>query len=257
MPHVRLSHVDFSYPIFELTGRSLKVTMIRQVTGGRIASGSSHVRVEALRDVSLDLRPGDRLGLIGHNGSGKSTLLRMVAGLASPTRGRVDVQGRILSLIDKGMGINPELSGYANIELPLRLLGASNAEVKAAQQSIPEWTGLGQFIHMPFRIYSDGMKARLSFALSTAIAGDILVLDEWIAAGDASFLEQAQDRLTNFLGQTQIVVLATHQISLLTETCTIAAWMEQGQIVMVGPPEMVVEAYAQSAQVRTLAQAAE
>jgi ABC-2 type transport system ATP-binding protein/lipopolysaccharide transport system ATP-binding protein len=255
MPHIRLSHVDFSYPIFELTGRSLKVTVMRQVTGGGISKGEGVVRVDALRDISLDLRPGDRLGLVGHNGSGKSTLLRLIAGLAYPTAGRADIRGRVLPLIDKGMGINPELSGFANIELPLRLLGASDAEVKAAKEEIPEWTGLGPFMNMPFRTYSEGMKARLSFALCTAIEGDILVLDEWIGAGDAAFIARAEERLAGFLNRTEIVVLATHSIDLMKRVCNVAAWMERGRIIMVGPPDMIADAYLHSTDARMLAAA--
>ncbi|NWG52689.1 MAG: ABC transporter ATP-binding protein [Hydrogenophilaceae bacterium] len=243
MPHIRLKRVSFSYPVFEMTGRSLKVAVMRQVAGATISSGPGYVRVDALKEVSLELQPGDRLGLIGHNGAGKSSLLRVLAGLAHPTGGELDIQGRVIALIEKGMGINPELSGMANIELPLRLLGATSKEVEAAKREIPEWTGLGQFIDMPFRTYSEGMKARLSFALSTAVPGDILLLDEWLGAGDAAFIEQAQKRLTAYLDKTEIVVLASHSLDLISNVCNIVAWFERGRLLMMGNPWTVINAY--------------
>src|SRR5262245_59747541 len=178
MVYVRATNMDFSYPIYEVTGRSLKVSMMRQFAGAKIAGDKGMVEVQALQDVSFEILEGDRVGLIGRNGSGKSTLLRLLASLAFPQRGSLEIEGRVLSLITPGMGVNPELSGAANIELPLRLLGASDSEVKAAKQDIPEFTGLGNFINLPVRTYSDGMRARLAFALSTAIEADILILDE-------------------------------------------------------------------------------
>jgi ABC-type polysaccharide/polyol phosphate transport system ATPase subunit len=204
------------------------------------------VYVNALQDISFALEPGDRLGLIGHNGAGKSSLLRLLAGLAHPDTGELKIEGRVVPLIDRGLGVNPELTGYNNIELPLRLLGAKSKEIKAAKQEIPEWTGLGPYMNMPVRIYSDGMKARLMFALSTAIEADILLLDEWIGAGDAAFVEQAQARLTNYLTRTGIVVLASHSLDIIRRFCTKAAWMECGRVVRIGEPRDIVEAYVQA-----------
>ena len=243
MTSLRISNAYFSYPIFEITGRSLKVTVMRQVAGAKLILGAGYAKVEALSDVSLSLNEGDRLGLIGHNGSGKSTLLRLIAGLAHPEKGSIEVRGKVVPLLDKGMGINPELSGRENIELPLRLLGASSDEIKTAMEEIPDWTGLGPFINLPFRTYSDGMKARLSFALCTAVSGDILVLDEWLGAGDAAFVEQAEMRLTNFINKNKTLVLASHSLTLVENVCTLAAWMERGRLVMFGPTNEVVSAY--------------
>jgi len=246
VPSVKLTDVTFSYPLYELTGRSLKVTMLRQVAGAKLILGKGQTRVEALSNVSFELKDGDRLGLIGHNGSGKSTLLRVISRLAHPQEGKVQVDGRIIPLIDRGMGINPELSGLENIELPLRLLGATSAEVKAAKEEIPEWTGLGPFIHLPFRTYSDGMKARLSFALCTAVHGDILVLDEWLGAGDAAFVEQAQMRLDEFVNRSKIIVLASHSLDLIQNVCNVVCWMVRGQMIAFGPTEEIVPIYLQS-----------
>jgi ABC-2 type transport system ATP-binding protein/lipopolysaccharide transport system ATP-binding protein len=239
MTHIHLDNISFSYPVFHLNARSLKVAAMKRPWG----QSNNVVQVHAIRDLSLRLKDGDRLGLIGGNGSGKSTLLRVISGLAHPQRGRVDISGRLLPLIEKGLGINPELSGEANIELPLRFLGASEDEIRHAQTWVPEFTGLDQFIHLPVRTYSEGMKARLTFALSTAIEADILVLDEWLSAGDINFVDKAEVQLKKMIDRTGILVLASHSLELLRSTCTQVLWMEHGRIAMLGEPNEVLNAY--------------
>ncbi|WP_282009513.1 ABC transporter ATP-binding protein [Brevundimonas aveniformis] len=242
MASVEINRVSLEYPVFEMAGRSLKVSMINRMRGGP----AGEARVTALRDVSLSLKDGDRLGLIGTNGAGKSTLLRVTAGVASPTRGTVNVQGRVISLIEKGLGINEELSGDANIELPLRLLGASDAEVAHAKRWVPDFTGLGDFMKLPVRTYSDGMKARLSFAICTAIEGDVLILDEWLSAGDLGFVEKAERQLADVLGRTRILVLASHSLDLLRHACNKIAWIENGRLMQIGPVDQVLNAYIEA-----------
>ncbi len=243
--HIRLKDVSFTYPIYGLTNRSLKVTVMRQLVGGQVAVHDRKVIVNALRNISLSLEPGDRLGLVGANGSGKTTLLRLLAGLAHPSTGTLEIEGRVVPLIDKGLGIHPELTGSQNVELPLRLLGASDAEVREAQAEIPGWTGLGQFLHLPVRTYSEGMRARLLFAICTALHGDILILDEWLGAGDASFAANAEARLHSYLNRTQIVVCATHSMDLIRRFCTKVAWLENGELVQLGDVEEVLHAYCE------------
>jgi ABC-type polysaccharide/polyol phosphate transport system ATPase subunit len=243
---VSLDNISFSYPVFEVTGRSLKVTLMRQVTGAKLRGEKGTVTVQALDSVSLEAREGDRVGLIGRNGSGKSTTLRVIAGLAHPQTGRVRVQGRLVPLIEKGLGIHGELTGYQNIELPLRLLGASTKEVKQASLDIPEFTGLGEFMNLPVRTYSEGMRTRLAFAICTSINADILVLDEWLAAGDIDFHERAEGRLRSMLDRTAIVILASHSLELIGRVCNKVAWMEAGNLIMYGPTHQVLASYLQS-----------
>lgn len=202
------------------------------------------VRVKALDNFSLDLREGDRVGLVGHNGSGKSTLLRVLAGIIHPQRGRVRVRGRVIPLIERGLGINQELTGRQNITLPLLLLGATRSEVRNALQDIPEWTGLGEFIDLPVRTYSEGMRARLMFGISTAIKGDILLLDEWLGAGDAQFISAASERMNHLLASAGIMVVASHSVEIVERFCNKAIWMEKGEIVAIGPPAQVLDHYA-------------
>jgi ABC-2 type transport system ATP-binding protein/lipopolysaccharide transport system ATP-binding protein len=248
MARVRAANVDFSYPVYEVTGRSLKVSMVRQFAGSAIGAEKGMAEVHALRDISFDLKAGDRVGIIGRNGSGKSTLLRLIAGLAYPRRGQLDIEGRVVSLITPGIGVNQDLSGAANIELPLRLLGATDAEVTGAKHDVPDFTGLGDFMKLPVRTYSDGMKARLAFALSTAIDADVLVLDEWLGAGDAAFIEKAQARMNGIVSRAQILVLATHSVQLVLNVCNLCIWLDGGRLCMMGPPATVVNAYLASYQ---------
>jgi ABC-2 type transport system ATP-binding protein/lipopolysaccharide transport system ATP-binding protein len=247
MASIKLEDVSFWYPVFDVTGRSLKVSVMRQLGSDRAGDGGV-VEVQALSDLSLELKDGDRLGLIGRNGAGKSTLLRVLAGLLHPQRGGVKITGRVVPLITRGLGIHPELSGYQNIELPMRLLGATEAEIATAKREVPEWSGLGDFIHLPMRTYSDGMRSRLLFAISTAVRGDILILDEWLSAGDADFVNKAKVRLQELLDTTRIVVLSSHSVEIIRKMCNVVCWMERGQVVMVGPPDTVIQAYLRAIQ---------
>ncbi len=246
MARISLERVSFHYPIFDIGARSLKVSLFSQMSGGSVGSNAGVVQVQALEDISFDLEDGDRLALVGRNGAGKSTMLRLLAGLAHPQRGRIVRAGRVVPLIERGLGINQELSGLANIELPLRLLGASSKEVKRAKDEIPEFTGLGPFINLPVRTYSEGMKARLSFAICTAIEADVLILDEWLGAGDIDFQEKAQARIKDMVDRTRIVILATHSLDLAVTACNLAAWLDRGKMVMFGDSRAIVDTYVRT-----------
>lgn len=255
MAIVQLDAVSFRYPVFQVANRSLKIAVMRQMAGGRI-EGQNVLHVQALTDISFALEAGDRLGLVGRNGSGKSTLLRLLAGLAFPQQGKLSITGRVVPLIEKGMGIQAEMSGMDNIELPLRLLGATNREIEEARKEIPEFTGIGPFIDLPVRTYSEGMRARLMFAICTAIIGDVLVLDEWLGAGDMDFYQRAEARLTSMLEKTGVVVLASHSNELIRQVCNKVAWLDRGKLVMIGDPTQVLHAYANSGRGPVLATAA-
>lgn len=245
MATIKLDDASFWYPVFDVAGRSLKASLLRQFGGDR---DGGVVEVRALSDISLEFNDGDRIGLIGRNGAGKSTLLKVLAGLLHPQKGGVRIDGRVVPLITRGLGIHPELSGFKNIELPMRLLGATEAEIKIAKREVPEWSGLGDFIHLPVRTYSDGMRARLMFALCTAVRGEILIMDEWLSAGDADFVDKAQLRLRGLLEETRIVVLSSHSLDIIRKMCNVACWMEQGQIVMIGNVDDVIPAYLKGIQ---------
>jgi ABC-2 type transport system ATP-binding protein/lipopolysaccharide transport system ATP-binding protein len=203
--------------------------------------------VQALDDVTLNLSHGDRLGLVGHNGAGKTTLLRVLAGIYEPGTGQVQVQGRVAPLFDISLGMDPEASGFDNIFLRGLFLGMTRREVKDRIDEIAAFTELGNFLDLPIRTYSAGMRMRLAFAVSTSIEPDILLLDEGIGAGDASFLAKAQARLEGFTNKAGIIVLASHSGVLLRRMCRTAVIMDRGRIVYSGDTDSVLKHYRQSA----------
>lgn len=217
MASVELSHVDVRFPIYSTNSRSFKNTLIGKAVGGGINKNGPHHRVEitALRDINLSLKHGDRIGLIGPNGAGKSTLLRTIAGVYTPTSGSIEVEGKIASLIDISLGMDPEATGFQNIRMRGVMMGLSLKEIKMIEQDIAEFTELGDFLNMPVRTYSSGMHMRLGFAVSTAVPADIILMDEWLSVGDENFLEKAENRLLNYIDRSSILVIATHSKELL------------------------------------------
>jgi len=207
------------FPIYGVDARSLKKHLAALTIGGRLKATARSTEVTALSDVSFELHSGDRLGLIGHNGSGKTTLLRALAGAYEPDDGLIEVHGRIAALLDIGLGIDPSATGYENIRLRARIAGLSTATVSNMIDEIGEFTGLGSFLAMPVKTYSAGMTARLAFAAATAARADILLLDEWLAVGDAEFRGQAEQRLKQMADSAGIIVLASHDPSTLKLYC--------------------------------------
>jgi lipopolysaccharide transport system ATP-binding protein len=184
--------------------------------------------VTALNKLNVELRAGDRLGLIGHNGSGKTTLLRALSGAYEPDEGTIDVHGRIASLLNLSLGIDASATGFDNIRLRGRIAGLSSREVEEKMDEIADFTGLGPFLAMPVKTYSAGMQARLAFAAATAVEADVLLMDEWIAVGDAEFQKLAHKRLLNLVERAGILVLATHDVDLLRLYCNKVMRLEGG-----------------------------
>lgn len=244
MASLILDRVTVDFPIYNARKRSLKTEILRRAVGGRIeATDESHVSVMALRDVSLTLKDGDRLGLVGHNGAGKSTLLRVMSGVYEPPIGRVMIDGSVSALTDIMMGMDAEATGYENIMLRSVFLGVSVKEAQKSIKDIEEFTGLGDFLNLPMRTYSSGMMVRLAFAVSTAVTPEILLMDEIIGAGDAAFFVKAEERLNRLIGSTRILVIATHAENTLRRLCNKAALMHQGRLRMIGPVSEVLDAY--------------
>jgi ABC-2 type transport system ATP-binding protein/lipopolysaccharide transport system ATP-binding protein len=237
MPSIDLDNVSVMFPVYSAGSRSLKNALVAATTGGRIGSDAKHVVIQALDQVSLQLRDGDRVALIGHNGAGKTTLLRVLAGIYEPRIGSVRIDGRVTPMFDINLGIDPESTGYENIILRGLYLGLTRAEILARRDGVAEFTELGPFLDIPVRTYSAGMQARLAFAMATCIEPEILLLDEGIGAGDASFLEKANERLDQFIQKAGILVLATHSIDLVRRLCNRAILMEHGRMMWGGGVE--------------------
>ena len=244
MASIEFKNVSVDFPIYNASGRSLKKRLIQVATGGQLGSDPhGRVVVRALEDLSFTLRDGDRVGLLGHNGAGKSTLLRLLCGVYSPSHGSARIEGDIGSLIDISLGIDPEATGRENIYLRGALLGMGKADLNRQMESIIAFSELGDFIDMPLRTYSTGMHLRLAFAVSTIMRPQILLMDEWLSVGDQGFKQKAEERMSEMVQSTNILVIASHSRTLIEETCNRAIWLEHGKLRMDGPVEAVLPAY--------------
>jgi lipopolysaccharide transport system ATP-binding protein len=216
---ITCTNLTLRFPVYGVDAKSLKKALARVTVGGVLGRHAGVTDVTALSGVNLELRAGDRLGLIGHNGSGKTTLLRALSGAYEPDEGTIDVHGRIAPLLDLSLGIDSSATGYENIRLRGRIAGLSSREIGEKMDEIADFTGLGPFLAMPVKTYSAGMKGRLAFATATAVEADILLMDEWIAVGDSEFQQVAHKRLLSLMERAGILVLATHEVSLLKLYC--------------------------------------
>jgi ABC-2 type transport system ATP-binding protein len=241
---IRVDSLSVEFPIYDAHARSLRNTLVNLGTGGKVRADSRRqVMITALEDVSFSLRDGDRLGIVGHNGAGKTTLLRALAGIYEPTRGSVLCRGHVAPLFDITLGMDQDATGYENIRIRGMFLGMSKAEIAAQIDEIVGFSELGQYIHMPIRTYSTGMRVRLAFAIATAVRPDILLLDEMIGAGDARFIERAEQRLGEFLNRAQIMVLASHSNSIIRKLCNKALLLHHGKLVGFDTVDEVLKAY--------------
>jgi lipopolysaccharide transport system ATP-binding protein len=240
---ILIDNVSIFFPLYHGNSRSLKKTVLAAASG-RLGQDPQHrVVVQALHDISFVLRGGDRLGLIGPNGAGKTTLLRALAGIYEPVTGRVRVQGSLNALLDASLGMNLELTGRENIMLRGLYNGLPRPMMAQLEQDVAEFAGLGDFLDLPVRIYSAGMVVRLGFALATAIRPQILLMDEWILAGDAEFMQRAQHRLEAVVRSADILVLSTHSMEIVRAWCSRVLWLDQGRLRLDGPTDYVVDQY--------------
>ncbi len=245
MARVVLENVHVDFPIYG-GHRSLRRVVFERATGGLIkhAEGKSdRVMVKALSNLNFELQDGDRVGLVGHNGAGKSTLLKVIAGVYEPTVGRVLVDGRITPLFTAMPGMDGEDTGYENIMTAGQLLNIPLNKLESLLPQIEEFSELGEYLTLPMRTYSSGMVTRLGFALATSIDPGILLIDEGIGTGDARFAEKAAQRMTDFIGRSSIMVIASHSNALIQSTCNKAFLMRAGEVVAAGPVDEILAMY--------------
>ncbi len=248
MADIVVDDITIEFPLYGGSSRSLKKTLMRAGTGGRIArDAGERICVQALRNVSLAIGHGERVGLIGPNGAGKTTLRRVLAGIYEPAYGVVRLDGRTSPLFDVGLGTDPEATGYENIMLRGLLLGLDSDEIRERTEEIADFTELGAHLSLPVRTYSAGMRLRLAFAVSTCIRPEILLMDEWIGAGDARFLEKAEARMNEMIDRSSILVLASHSEALIRRLCTKAVFLDSGRVKAAGPVDAVCDAYRRAA----------
>ncbi len=214
------------------------------------------MEVTALNNISLRAGEGDRLGLIGDNGAGKSTLLKTIAGIYTPTSGERNVTGRISSLFDLTLGFEPEATGWENIAFRGYLQGETPRSIRSKLTEIGEFSQLGEFLDLPLRCYSDGMRLRLAFSIATAIDPELLLLDEALSAGDLSFQESARVRIDQLIAKSRLLVVVSHDMDSILKLCNRVIWLERGRVRQTGSPEEVVAAYESSCEHRPTSSAA-
>jgi ABC-2 type transport system ATP-binding protein len=198
----------------------------------------------ALQDVSFEIPRGSTFGIIGSNGSGKSTLLKCLAGILTPDRGALEVNGRISALLELGAGFHPDLTGRENIYLNGAILGMTNKDIDNSFDEIVDFASLGQFIETPVKNYSSGMVVRLGFAIATNVNPEILIIDEVLAVGDASFQQRCYEKIESFRSEGRTIILVSHGLSQITQLCDEAAWIQKGTLKMLGNAFDVVSSYS-------------
>ncbi len=247
MSYIKFNNVSLDFPIFNSNSRSIKQTLIRVATGGQMGSDAAgHVVIRALENISFNIKDGERVGLLGHNGAGKSTLLRVLNGVYLPSSGDALIKGNVGSLIDISLGIDGEASGRENIYVRASFLGISRSLINEKFEEIVDFSELGNFIDMPLRTYSSGMLLRLAFAVSTILKPEILLMDEWLSVGDEGFQHKAEKKLNEMVEDANILVIASHAVDLILNTCNRVIWLEHGKIVIDGEAKKVCDEYVSS-----------
>jgi ABC-2 type transport system ATP-binding protein len=238
MVEISLKNVSLDYPIYGSGPRMFTHKLLSLASAGLVKSNEKYNYVRGLDNINLELKSGDRLGIIGGNGSGKTTLLRTLAGIYVPSAGIRKVKGRITTLISTGFGMEEEATGYQNIILGGIMLGFTKEFMLSKVADIEKFTELGDFLSMPIKTYSAGMRLRLAFAIVTCSEPEILLIDEGIGAGDAEFYEKAKERVKQFLNKASILVMASHSDDLLKQFCNKGIYMAKGKVEYSGSLDM-------------------
>lgn len=237
IPAIKVSGLSKSFRLPTEKAAGLKQAIFNWLKG---AKGYKKQRV--LKGIDFEIAPGEFVGIVGRNGSGKSTLLKLLAGIYVPDTGKIEVSGKLVPFIELGVGFNPELTGRENVYLNGALLGFSNAEMDEMYDEIVEFAELRDFMEQKLKNYSSGMQVRLAFSIAIRARGDILILDEVLAVGDAAFQQKCNDYFASLHGN-QTVVLVTHSMENVRKFCDRAILIEQGKIIREGDPDEVADAY--------------
>jgi ABC-type polysaccharide/polyol phosphate transport system ATPase subunit len=235
---IRVENVSVTYRTSLERNPTLKSTLLRLGRRERVIR-----EIEALKEVSFEVPHGKVMGVVGANGAGKSTLMRTVAGILPPTRGRVEVHGRVSTLLSLGVGFNRKLTGRQNVVLGGLAAGLTRAELREKYDEIVEFAELEDFMDMPMRTYSSGMYGRLAFAVAVTMHPDILIIDEALSVGDARFRRKSFNRMRELCAEDRTILLVSHALGSIEKLCDEAIWMDKGRMRMWDEPHAVVEAY--------------
>jgi lipopolysaccharide transport system ATP-binding protein len=230
---IQINNLCVDFKLYE-SSRSLRKVALRSLIGGSYKNIGSNITLRALSNISLSINKGEQVGLVGSNGSGKSTLLKVLSGIYTPVSGSISLTGKVGSLIDISAGIEPEASCLINIRLLGLVRGLSLKEIKKLENSIIEFSDLGEHINLPFKNLSTGMSMRLLFSVATTIVPDILILDEIIGTGDENFKKKASKRLNEIVSGNNTLVLASHDLDLLKRTCNRILILNKGNLIYDG-----------------------
>jgi ABC-type polysaccharide/polyol phosphate transport system ATPase subunit len=243
MAGIQLENVSLTFTVRQQGRITLKEFLVLRMFRRSV---NPVIKVRALHDVSLEIKEGERVGIIGHNGAGKSTLLKTLAGVYPPSRGVVNVEGRISSLFDLALGFEADASGWENIYYRGYLQGETPRSVRAKMQGIADFSELGDFLNMPVRYYSAGMLVRLAFSIATAIEPEILLVDEVFGAGDMAFQDKARQRMREMMNKARLIVMVSHDLPSLQSLCERGIWLDHGRLRLDGPITEVIAAYTDS-----------
>lgn len=235
---IEVRDVSMRYRVPKSRRKSLRESVFR-----KLLRRDEIVDVWALKDISFDVGPGESLGVIGDNGAGKSTLCLLLSKIMAPTSGTVEVAGKVSALLTLGAGFQWDLTGRDNVFLAGIYLGFKMEEIREKFDEILEFSELGEFIDMPVRAYSAGMRARLAFSIAASIRPEILIIDELMGVGDIKFQEKSTTRMKELIAESQVLVVVSHNMATIRSLCSRVIWLDQGRIVALGPAEEVVSKY--------------
>lgn len=240
MSNITVKNLTIKFRIYHDRSPSLKETFANLFKRKSRASFSEFL---ALNDISFEIKAGDRVGIVGHNGAGKSTLLKTLCRVYESNEGSVTVEGRLAPLLEIGAGFHPEFTGRENIYLNGSILGISKRTLSEIEAEVINFAGVEEFIDTPVKYYSTGMYMRLAFSLATAIHPDILLLDEVFAGGDADFMSKARERMLALVNKANIMVMVSHDLSIIKTLCNRVIWVDHGKLVADGPTDLVLDQY--------------
>jgi ABC-type polysaccharide/polyol phosphate transport system ATPase subunit len=245
MALIQLDRVGLTFHVRRQQGRpTLKEYLVR---GLFLRRTKPTMEVRALQDVSLTVRPGERVGIVGANGAGKSTLLKLLAGIYLPTTGKRIVEGRISSLFDIALGFEMEATGWENISYRGYLQGETPRSIRNKVHAIAEFSELGEFLNMPVRYYSAGMLVRLAFSIATAVDPEVLLIDEVLSVGDMAFQAKARARMGEMMARAKLMVVVSHDLESLANLCDRGLWLDHGRVRREGPIRDAIRAYTDAA----------
>lgn len=231
MTNIILKNVYLNYPVFSSDSRSFKKNVLNKIKSEKFKKNKSDIlHIQALKNISMKINEGDRIGIYGNNGSGKSSLLKVISGIYYPSNGSINVEGRINSLISLNAGFNENLTGKENSIFKLKLLGLKKNEINDKLNEIKNFSGLNEFFFLPIKTYSSGMLLRLSFSLSILCPHDILIMDEWLSVGDDKFQHQALSKINEIIQKSKILIIASQSKAVLEKLCNKIITLNDGII---------------------------